>query len=246
MDGQTAAVYHLAAIVSGQAEQDFDLAMAVNVEGTRHVLAAARAQDCRLPVITTSSLAVYGGALPDVLTEQTATHPQNTYGMTKAVDEMLMSGHRRKGYAEARTLRLPTIIVRPGRPNAAASSFASGIIREPLNGEDTTCPVDPGLAMWLASPDIAIQALVHALEVPQDDWPSFSALNVPGVTAKVSELLEALPADARARVTLKRDPAIEAIVGTWPSAFDTSLAECLGFERDQSAQAIVAAYQATL
>ena len=207
------------------------------------MLDAARAVTCNLPVIGTSSLAVFGGDLPAVLTEKTATHPDNSYGMAKAMSEMLMSDYRRKGFAEARTLRLPTIIVRPGAPNAAASSFASGMFREPLMGVCSVCPVSPDLKMWLASPETAIAALIRAAEIPIADWPSFSALNVPGVTATVAQMLEALDevggADARARVTMERDPKIEAIVGTWPSAFDTSLANGLGFHGDPSVREIV-------
>ncbi len=243
IDADTALVYHLAAVVSGQAEAEFDLGLTVNFDGTRNVLDAARALQRNVPVIGTSSLAVFGGALPDVLTETTATHPGNSYGMAKAMSEMLMSDYRRKGFAEARTLRLPTIIVRPGAPNAAASSFASGIFREPLMGQPSVCPVSPDLKMWLASPETAIAALIRAAEVPAADWPAFSALNVPGVTASVAQMLDALEAvggaEARARVTMQPDAKIEAIVGTWPSAFDTALAGGLGFEGDRSVREIV-------
>ena len=247
---RTKLVYHLAAVVSGQAEAEFDLGLNVNFDGTRNVLEAARAADCNLPVIGTSSLAVFGGALPEVLTEKTATHPGNSYGMAKAMSEMLMSDYRRKGFAEARTLRLPTIIVRPGAPNAAASSFASGIFREPLMGGSSVCPVSPDLKMWLASPETAIAALIRAAEVPTADWPSFSALNVPGVTATVAQMLDALEdvggAEARAHVTMRPDPKIEAIVGTWPSAFDTSLADELGFQGDLSVREIVQRFKGAL
>lgn len=243
IDDHTALIYHLAAVVSGQAEAEFDLGLNVNFDGTRTVLDAARALKRDVPVIGTSSLAVFGGALPDVLTEATATHPGNSYGMAKAMSEMLMSDYRRKGFAEARTLRLPTIIVRPGAPNAAASSFASGIFREPLMGQPSVCPVSPDLKMWLASPETAIAALIRAAEVPAADWPAFSAVNVPGVTASVTQMLNALEAvggaEARARVTMQPDAKIQAIVGTWPSAFDTALAERLGFEGDRSVREIV-------
>lgn len=239
----TALVYHLAAVVSGQAEAEFDLGLSVNFDGTRNVLQAARALERNVPVIGTSSLAVFGGVLPDVLTEETATHPENSYGIAKAMSEMLMSDYRRKGFAEARTLRLPTIIVRPGAPNAAASSFASGIFREPLKGEASVCPVSPDLRMWLASPGTAISALLRAAEILGSDWPVFSALNVPGLTASVAEMLEALEevggAETRARVKVEPDPKIEAIVGTWPSAFDTTLATGLGFTGDKSVREIV-------
>ena len=239
----TALIYHLAAVVSGQAEAEFDLGLTVNFDGTRNVLQAARALQRNVPVIGTSSLAVFGGNLPALLTEATATHPGNSYGMAKAMSEMLMSDYRRKGFAEARTLRLPTISVRPGVPNAAASSFASGIFREPLMGKPSVCPVSLDLKMWLASPETALAALIRAAEVPSADWPAFSALKVPGVTASVAQMLDALEAiggaEARARVSMNLDPKIEAIVGTWPAAFDTALAAGLGFAGDRSVREIV-------
>lgn len=232
------AVFHLAAVVSGQAEAEFDLGLAVNLDGTRHVLEAVRAAGRVVPVVGTSSLAVFGVSAAEPLSEATATQPTSTYGASKAMAEMLMSDYRRKGYAEARTLRLPTIIVRPGVPNAAASSFASSIFREPLAGVPASCPVDTGLPMWIASPETAVQAMIHAMRVPLGDWPGFSALNVPGLTVTVGEMLEALQEAggiaARDLVTLDPDPAIEAIVAGWPSRFDTTLADGLGFVAAQA------------
>ncbi|MBT8455002.1 MAG: NAD-dependent epimerase/dehydratase family protein [Rhodobacteraceae bacterium] len=243
------AVFHLAAVVSGQAEAEFDLGMAVNLDGTRSVLEAARAAGRTIPVIGTSSLAVFGANVHEPLTEAAPTQPLNSYGAAKAMAEILMSDYRRKGFAEARSLRLPTIVVRPGAPNAAASSFASSIFREPLAGQPARCPVDPGLPMWLASPDTAVNAMVQAMTVPSADWPDFSALNVPGLTVTVAEMLEALAdvggAEARARVTLDPDPAVEAIVASWPAQFDTALAGSLGFEAaETSMRDILRAYLA--
>ncbi|MEL6801338.1 MAG: D-erythronate dehydrogenase [Pseudomonadota bacterium] len=227
------AVFHLAAVVSGQAEAEFDLGYAVNFDGTRNVLEAVRATGRVVPVVGTSSLAVFGVSAAEPLSEATATQPTSSYGAAKAMAELLMSDYRRKGYAEARVLRLPTIIVRPGAPNAAASSFASSIFREPLAGQPARCPVDTGLPMWVASPETAVQAMIHAMRVPLDDWPGFSALNIPGLTVTVGEMLEALQEaggiEARDLVTLDPDPAIEAIVAGWPSRFDTALADKLGF-----------------
>ena len=238
MPEDTALIYHLAAVVSGQAEADYDLAMRVNLGGTNAVLAAARSLPQPVPVIGTSSLAVYGGTLPEPLTEATPVQPQNTYGVTKAMAELVMADYRRRGWADARTLRLPTVTVRPGRPNAAASSFASSIIREPLAGETAICPVDPAMAMWVTSPDAAVQALWHAPSVPTTDWPAFGALNVPGLRVTVGEMLAALrtrAGDAVADlVAMQPDPRIIGIVGTWPTSFDTSVAERLGFSGDAS------------
>ncbi|MEO1579535.1 MAG: D-erythronate dehydrogenase [Pseudomonadota bacterium] len=232
------AVFHLAAVVSGQAEAEFDLGYAVNFDGTRNVLEAVRATGRVVPVVGTSSLAVFGVSAAEPLSEATATQPTSSYGAAKAMAELLMSDYRRKGYAEARVLRLPTIIVRPGAPNAAASSFASSIFREPLAGQPARCPVDTGLPMWVASPETAVQAMIHAMRVPLDDWPGFSALNIPGLTVTVGEMLEALQEaggiEARDLVTLDPDPAIEAIVAGWPSRFDTGLADKLGFVAAQA------------
>lgn len=236
MEG-VSAIYHLAAVVSAQAEAEFDLGYHVNLDGTRALLEAMRGTGRVLPVVSTSSLAVFGANATEPLSEATAAQPRNSYGAAKAMAEILMSDYRRKGIAEARTLRLPTIIVRPGAPNAAASSFASSIFREPLAGQPARCPVDPGLPMWVASPETAVDAMVQAMRVPEADWPDFSALNVPGLTVTVAEMLEALQEQggiaARDRVTLDPDPAIEAIVAGWPARFDTSLAAGLGFKASE-------------
>ena len=238
-----AVIYHLAAVVSGQAEADYDLGMRVNLGGTTAVLDAARAVSEGLPVIGTSSLAVYGGGPKEPLTEDTQIQPQNTYGVTKAMAELVMADYRRRGWADARTLRLPTVTVRPGRPNAAASSFASSIIREPLKGEAAICPVDTSMAMWIASPDAAVNALWHASSVPAADWPAFGAVNVPGLRVQVADMIAALRAEAGDTVddliNMTPDDKIKAIVGTWPTRFDTSLAKKLGFTGDADFSAIL-------
>ncbi|MEO1638256.1 MAG: D-erythronate dehydrogenase [Pseudomonadota bacterium] len=243
MPDDVALIYHLAAVVSGQAEADFDLGMRVNLGGTEAVLQAARRIRDGIPVIGTSSLAVYGGRPAEPLTEATAIQPQNTYGVSKAMAELLMADNRRRGWADARTLRLPTVTVRPGRPNAAASSFASSIIREPLSGETAICPVDPSLAMWVASPDAAVNALWHAPSVPTDKWLAFGAVNVPGLRVTVEEMIAALRDRAGAEVAdliqMKTDQKIMDIVGTWPTLFDTRVAEALGFEGDAGFDAIL-------
>ncbi len=240
------AVFHLAAVVSGQAEAEYDLGMSVNLDGTRHILDALIARPHPVHLVATSSVAVFGDNAPEPLSEATPTHPRTSYGAAKAMGELLLSDARRRGLVEARCLRLPTIIVRPGRPNAAASSFASSIFREPLNGEPTVCPVDPGIAMWVASPDTAVDAMIHAMRVPQEEWPSFSVVNVPGVSATVAEMLEALSEiggnAARDLVRLAPDPAIEAIAASWPARFDTAIAEKLGFRGEGSMADIVRAY----
>jgi len=155
----------------------------------------------------------------------------------------VMADYRRRGWVDARTLRLPTVTVRPGKPNAAASSFASSIIREPLKGERAVCPVDPSLAMWVASPDAAVRALWHAPSVAAADWPGFGAVNVPGLRVTVAEMIAGLRDRKGAAVAdlieLAPDEKIAAIVGTWPTVFDTRLAESIGFSGDPGFGAIL-------
>jgi len=229
-------IYHLAAVVSGQAEADFDLGMRVNLAGTQAMLSAAREKAAGVTLVGTSSLAVYGGDVAEPLTEATATQPQNTYGVSKAMAELLMADYRRRDWVDARTLRLPTVTVRPGRPNAAASSFASSIIREPLSGQRAQCPVSPDLALWVTSPDAAVHALWHAPSVARESWPDFGAVNVPGLTVTVAEMIAALRRaagdDAVALIDMQPDARISQIVGTWPARFETGLADRLGFQGD--------------
>ena len=151
IEPEVGAVFHLAAIVSGQAEADFDLGMKVNLGASRHLLEACRAAGHRPRVVFTSSVAVYGGELPAVVRDDTALTPRSSYGAQKAMAELLLSDFSRKGFVDGRILRLPTIVVRPGKPNKAASSFASGIIREPLNGEEAICPVALDTRLWPVS-----------------------------------------------------------------------------------------------
>lgn len=239
-------VFHLAAVVSGAAEADFDLGMRVNLDGTRALLEALRAQGQRPKLVFASSVAVFGGALPEVVTDETTPRPQSSYGVQKLIGELLVGDYARKGYLDGRAVRLPTIVVRPGKPNAAASSFASGIIREPLAGVDAACPVDPGVAMWLSSPQAAIANLLHAHELAAQDWRGPRALSLPGITVSVAAMLDALARiggePARARVKMQPDPRIEAIVRTWPARFDTARADAMGFVRDGDFDTIVRDY----
>ncbi len=243
MPDDVALIYHLAAVVSGQAEADYALGMRVNLGGTTAILEAAKAIQPGVPVIGTSSLAVYGGSPSEPLTENTQIQPQNTYGVTKAMAELVMADYRRRGWVDARTLRLPTVTVRPGKPNAAASSFASSIIREPLAGQRAICPVDRDMAMWVTSPDAAVAALWHAPSVAADDWPAFGAVNVPGLRVQVSDMIAGLRARAGEAtadlIEMTPDARIMDIVGTWPTSFDTALAAQLGFKGDASFDAIL-------
>ncbi|MCP1677268.1 nucleoside-diphosphate-sugar epimerase [Natronocella acetinitrilica] len=240
-------VYHLASVVSAAAESDFELGMGVNFDGTRAVLEASRkAGGGATRFIFTSSVAVFGGDLPPVVEDHTAPMPQNSYGIQKAMAELLVSDYSRRGFVDGRALRLPTIAVRPGRPNKAASTFASSIIREPLQGEEAVLPVPEELAMFVLSPRQAIQALVHAAGIPAADFGGSRSVMLPGIRVTVGEMISALRrvgGDAAvARIRREPDPTIEAIVGGWPADFDTAKAERLGFQRDEGIDAIVEAF----
>lgn len=238
-------VFHLAAVVSGAAEADFDLGMRVNLDGTRRLLELIRARKQRPRVVFSSSVAVFGGDMPPVIRDDTATTPQSSYGTQKAMAELLLVDASRRGYLDARCLRLPTIVVRPGKPNKAASSFASSIIREPLSGRTTVCPVADDTEVWQLSPRKAVAAFVHAHELAPSAWGTNRVLNLPGITATVREMVAALEragGDANL-VRWEIDPDIARIVATWPGQFDAERARRMGFESDDSIDAIVRAYR---
>lgn len=246
IDPDTHAIFHLAAIVSGMAEANFDLGMRINVDATRTLLELSRATGNRPRVVFTSSVAVFGGELPAVLNDTTALNPQTSYGVEKAIGEFLIADYTRKGFIDGRSLRLPTITVRPGRPNAAASSFASGIIREPLNGEDAICPVGRDARIWVASPRTAIAALIKANELPSDALGNRRWVNVPGISVTAGEMADSLERvagrDSASRIRWERDERIERMVLGWPAAIDNSRAVSLGFPVDDSFDAIVRGY----
>jgi len=243
---QTAAVFHLAAVVSGQAEADFDLGMRVNLDGTRALLEVCRAAGHGPRVVFASSVAVYGGALPEVVLESTPLTPQTSYGTQKAIGELLVADYTRKGFVDGRSLRLPTVTVRPGRPNAAASSFASGIIREPVNGEESICPVLPATRMWVISPESAVGGFIHAHDLPAARLGHNRSISLPGLSVTVAEMAAALErvagAEAAARIRWQPDPRITRLVDTWPGLLDAGRAQELGFPQDENFDAIVRAY----
>jgi nucleoside-diphosphate-sugar epimerase len=242
----TDAVFHLAAVVSGAAEADFDLGMRVNLKGTELLLAQMRkcAQPPRL--VYTSSVAAFGGELPAVLDDSTIANPQTSYGTQKVIGEYLVNDYSRKGFIDGRSLRLPTIVVRAGKPNAAASSFASGILREPLNGVVSECPVAPETGVWMLSPGRVVEAFLHAWELPAAAWGAQRWLNLPGITASVAQMIEALKRVAGAkvaeRVTYNPDARIQAIVKTWPVNFRTPRALAMGFDPDRDVENIIRDY----
>ena len=246
----TDAVFHLAAVVSAGAEADFDLGYRVNLDASRLVFEACRQQPRPPRLVFTSSVAAFGGALPDVVTDATAATPQSSYGTQKVLGELLVADYTRKGFIDGRCVRLPTIVVRPGKPNRAASGFMSNILREPLNGEPAICPLQPDAKMWILSPERAVDALIRAMELPPDAWGWNRTLNAPGITVSVAEALSALEKvagrECAARVRFERDAGIEKIVLGWPAHFDTVRAERLGFKADGGIEEVIRAHMLTL
>ncbi|GAA1455133.1 D-erythronate dehydrogenase [Nesterenkonia lacusekhoensis] len=238
VDQDTWAIYHMAAVLSGGSEEDFDLSHRVNVEATHQLLEAARATGTCPRFLFTSSIAVFGGEMPEVVPENLATQPDSTYGAFKAIGELLVNDYSRKGFVDARICRLPTISVRPGRPNSAASSFASGIIREPLQGEASVCPVPLETRMWLSSPNTVVANLVHAVIIGGEQIGRWRVLNLPGLCVTVGEMLSSLTAvggqQARDLVTHEEDERIKSIVLSWPGDFEVDRVLSLGFGRDES------------
>jgi len=242
----TDAVFHLAAIVSGQAEADTDLGYRVNLDGTRAVLDACRALGTCPRVLFASSLAVYGGALPPAVGDDTALTPQSSYGTQKAIGELLVNDYSRKGFVDGRALRLPTVVVRPGLPNRAASTFASSMIREPLTGKDAVCPVSPDTVMALASPRRIVEGLVHALGIPGEAFGTNRSLQLPGFSVAVGEMASAVRRAggeaAYARIRWQPDPQIQQIISGWPQALHAPRAEALGFSSDSGIDEVVRAF----
>ena len=244
---RTDSVFHLAAVVSGEAEANFDLGMRVNVDATRRLLERCRALDAPPRFVFASSLAVFGGTLPDPVRDDAPLMPQSSYGTQKAIGELMVYDMSRKGFIDGRSLRLPTVTVRPGKPNKAASSFASGIIREPLAGVDAVCPVAPTTRLWVTSPRNVVDNLVAGHEAPADAFRETRSVNVPGLCVGVGEMVDALRAVAgeavAARVRWSYDPVIDRIVSTWPARFDTARGRALGMRSDADFETIVRAHQ---
>ena len=244
-------VFHLAAAVSGECEADIDVGLRANLDTTRALLDACRALKNPPKVVFSSSLAVYGGAMhggPEVIADNTLPMPQNSYGAQKFICEQLIADYTRKGYLDGRSVRLPTVTVRPGKPNQAASGFMSGIIREPLAGVDAICPVDPATGVWITSPRYALAGLIAAYETPHEKWGSRIACNLPGLSVRVAEMIAALErragAQVSARVRVEKDATISRIVGGWPWRFDTARALLLGLSGPAGIDDLVAEYVA--
>ena len=246
IDAETTSVFHLAAVVSSQAEDDFDLGLSVNIDASRRLFETCRKLGHCPKVIFASSLAVYGGALPEVVQDDTVLTPKTSFGVQKAVIELLLSDYSRKGFIDGRALRLPTIAIRPGKPNKAASSFTSSIIREPLNNAKTVCPVTPDMKLWLMSPRQAIECLIHGHNLGAEAFGQRQVLNLPGVTVTVRDMVDVLGRIAGEPATRlirwEPDPAIQRIIHTWPTRWDMSRAHMLGFKGDPDFESIVRAF----
>ena len=239
----TDSIFHLAAVVSGGAEADFDLGYHVNMDGTWKLLEAARKLKKPPRIVYTSSVAAFGGALPEVLDDSTTPAPQTSYGTQKVIGEYLVADYTRKGFIDGRSLRLPTIVVRPGKPNLAASSFASGIIREPLAGVACDCPVPDTTGVWILSPRRVVEAFLHAHDLPSSAWPTTRVVNLPGITLTVRQMIDAMGRVAGretvSRVKFVPDARIQGIVKTWPVRFRTDRALAMGFKADDDFDSIV-------
>ncbi len=244
----TESVFHLASVVSAGAEVDFDLGWRVNLDGARTLFELAH--KCARPprFVFSSSVAAFGGDLPEVLDDSTTPNPQTSYGAQKVCCEYIVTDYTRKGFIDGRSLRLPTIVVRPGKPNLAASSFASGVLREPLNGVVAECPVSLDTGVWLLSPGRCIESFIHAHETPSSLWGMTRVLNLPGITVPVSEMIEAMRRvagdEAARRVIYKPDDRIQKIVAGWPVRFRTPRALAMGFKADPDVDSVIRAYMA--
>jgi D-erythronate 2-dehydrogenase len=247
-------IFHLASAVSGECEADFQLGMTSNLDTTRALLDALRARAERgatpATLVFSSSVAVFGpdpsAPMPDIVTDLTLPTPQTSYGMQKLVCEQLIADYTRKGYVDGRSARLMTVTVRPGRPNAAASSFFSGIVREPLSGEGAICPVASDVSHPVSSPRATVDALIRVYECSRDEFGGRTALNLPALNVTVQQMLDALEAVAgpgvRARVRFERDERIAGIVARWPKGARADRAAALGLRAETSFEDIVRQY----
>ncbi|MCC8364885.1 SDR family oxidoreductase [Xenorhabdus sp. PB61.4] len=243
IDEESDILFHLAAIVSSHAEQEFDLGMNVNFHVTSSLLEVARNKKPALKFIFSSSLAVFGGKLPEIVTDNYVVNPQSSYGTQKAMCELMINDYSRRGYVDGRILRLPTISVRAGKPNKAASSFVSDIIREPLNGESCICPVSRHLALWISSPETVICNLIHAAQMTAEQFTFSRIINLPGISTTVQEMIDALEEivgqKAGELIRFEQDEKINRIVSNWPGNFNVSRSLALGFSVDRSIRDII-------
>jgi nucleoside-diphosphate-sugar epimerase len=241
-------IFHLAAAVSGECEADFDLGLRANLQATQVLLASCRALGTSPVVVFASSVAVFGGSAETVITDDTWPVPQTSYGTQKVMCEYLLADYTRKGFLNGRAVRLMTVSVRPGRPNAAASGFLSGIVREPLAGQRAVCPVDPGTQVALASPAKAVGALLCAATASDQAWGGRTALTMPALTVTVAEMAAALTRVAGPQVSdlidWVRDPMISRMFATWPARIRADRAARLGLTPDPDFDSVIRMYLA--
>lgn len=241
-------IFHLAAIVSGEAEADFDKGYRINQQGMSYLLEAIRAEgeNYRPRLVFTSSIAVFGAPFEDKITDTFLAAPLTSYGTQKAICELLLNDYSRKGFVDGVGIRLPTIVVRPGKPNKAASSFFSGIIREPLAGQEAILPVADDVRHWVASPASAVEFLMHAATMDTDVLGARRCLTMPGLSVTIAEMIEALREvagdEVAGRIRREPDAVIEKIVAGWPRDFDASRATSVGFSADRSFADIIRAH----
>jgi D-erythronate 2-dehydrogenase len=239
-------IFHLAAAVSGECEADFDLGLRANLQATQALLASCRALGTSPVVVFASSLAVFGGSAETVITDDTWPVPQTSYGTQKVMCEYLLADYTRKGFLNGRAVRLMTVSVRPGRPNAAASGFLSGIVREPLAGQRAVCPFDPGTVVALASPAKAVGALLCAATTSDQTWGGRTALTMPALTVTVAEMAAALTRVAGPQVSALidwvPDPMISRMFATWPARIRADRAARLGLAPDPDFDSVIRMY----
>ncbi|KAJ9202424.1 hypothetical protein DTO164E3_1013 [Paecilomyces variotii] len=252
VDKSLDAVYAFHGIMSSGSEANFDLGLRVNIDATRSLLDELRKTAPGVRVIYSSSQAVYGQPLPEVVDDSVTPTPQSSYGAEKLICEALINEYTRRGFITGFTLRFPTISVRPGAPTAAASSFLSGMIREPLNGQESVIPLkDRSFKSWLCSPKTLVHNLLFALTLPADSLPPhIRQINVPGICVTIQEMMDALEKvggkDKLALLKEEEDASLKAILHSWPTKFDNSQAIKLGFKRDSSFEQAVIDYKDSL
>src|SRR6201994_1229780 len=245
-------IFHLAAAVSAECEADFDLGIRANLRSTEALLVALRSAETHPLLVFATSVAAFGDSpdhpLPDLVDDQTAPNPQTSYGVQKVICEQLVADYTRKGYLRGRSVRLMTVCVRPGKPNAAASGFMSGIIREPLAGQRAVCPVTPDAGVVLSSPANTIRGLLRAASAGESAWGGRSPVNLPALNVTIGEMVEALEQvagpETTALIDWEPDPAVQQMVSTWPGSLRADRAARLGLAPDPDFESIIRQHRA--